>query len=223
MHSRDTAVEASRQLMLGFADQTGLSSDRASSTLPVDRRLRRLQPARAGAGHGRHAILGAGSRVGRSGPSCPRETSSRRPARRLAERSRDGRRRRAPDARGPAHRQEAPGARASRSVRRSARVGSGRTVFPLPHEMDARARSGRAGDARDALQRLGARACRSQPPRVLLRPARAPTHGLEDERRSIAPFSFPPWGSTMPSTGSSRALDFRRPRRSSRPNDRDPT
>ena len=135
----------------------------ASPALPVDRRVRRLQPLRARAVDRRGTIFGARAAADRPGARGARAPPAGLRADRVAERARRTSRRGAPHARGPAHRQEAPGARPGRAVRRAPRMGSGRPVLPLPDQVDARARPGRPGDAAASLQRLGARARRGRP------------------------------------------------------------
>src|SRR5438067_13133481 len=63
-------------------------------------------------------------------------------------------------------------------------MGAGWPVLPLPHEVDARARSGVACDGGAALQPVGERARGCRMGRVH---RRQPPHGVEDEHRFSRP------------------------------------
>ena len=129
MPSSDEAIEKATSLMTGFAERTGLTSDR-----PQQRYLwtdafavcNFLGLARA---DGRRALHGARAAAGRPGASRARTTSGRRFAHRLDQRARRAGGRVPSDARRPAHRQEAAGAtaRASRSTSGSSGTGTAST------------------------------------------------------------------------------------------------
>ena len=142
-----------------------------------------------------------------------RSASRRRPPHRLDQRAQRRARRSPSDARRPPDRQAAARAHARRALRRATRVGARRPVLPLPHEVDARARSGDARDRPDDVQRVGARAGPRGAPCVHVCAARRRPQAdvLEAEHRSVAPAGRRRWASTIRSTASSPARSSRRP------------
>ncbi len=112
----------------------------SAAPVPVDRRLRRLQLPRLSRRRPATRAMASWPYGWSSMFMRARPPSRRRARARMAQLGSDRRRRGASDVRRPAHRQAAAGASARRAVRRAARMGARRSVLPLPHEMDARAR-----------------------------------------------------------------------------------
>ena len=185
-----------------FAERTGLTSNRPARRYSVDGRLCSLQLPRPGECHRGRLLRRPGPAPRRRGAPSARMLPGRRARpKRVDQRPSRQRGRGSPHVRRASHRQTSARAIAGRAAGSKSGVGSGRAILPLPHQVDARARSGRPLDWATAIPRVGARAglCRAR--EIHVRPAGRQAHGVEAQHRSLEAPGFISMGHHDPLDG----------------------